>query len=600
MSSKQKKTNRGNYVSRSRQFMQMSRLKQVVVIVVIVAIVAALGLTGWGIYHTQVGPYNEPAFLIDGETYDMGYFIDTLKSYYGNVSAGVLSSYTQYGEQEIEQFAGYVEEQVITNQIILRGSAALGLTIDREEIKADLKALGLPVTDEYIDLFMAEQLVEQQVPSSQPQVHVKAILAESEATAQAAIDRLVLWEDFEVVATEVSRLAGAAVASNNLGWLTYDEANLRVGSEKFAEIVFAGPPDVIVGPVYDDTVTKKYGYWVMKVLEKKEATDIVSASVNVEGLLVGSLEEAEDVISRLNAGADIDELAREVSQLPTAAEKGAEIGWFSEWQLKGDSLAVFDLEVNEISQPIADNQVETTGGYWVYTIVEKDNKRELSVQQKNTLITNLLETLEAELQKDPDYSAESLLTPEMRVFAIDQVVIAQGKGSVFIRNSKLPDGLTDTPYEQQLEVYGTRKGNTWSITQGSLPTGLTLDPETGLVSGTPVYAGGSSFTIEVNNGLRYWQQEMFMRVNFTVSITTESLTAGKVGEAYSADLEAMVNSDEYLWAISEGTLPDGLKLDPLGGAITGTPETAGSFTFTLMVKDPYSTAEKVFTLDITE
>ena len=118
----------------------------------------------------------------------------------------------------------------------------------------------------------------------------------------------------------------------------------------------------------------------------------------------------------------------------------------------------------------------------------------------------------AELEKDPNYNVESLLTEEMRVSAINEVVLAQGKGSVLIRTNSLPAGEVGVSYSQQLEAYGNQKGNTWSITEGSLPDGLSLDGSTGVISGTPEYAGGHSLTIEVNSGLHYWTQDFTMRV----------------------------------------------------------------------------------------
>jgi len=81
-------------------------------------------------------------------------------------------------------------------------------------------------------------------------------------------------------------------------------------------------------------------------------------------------------------------------------------------------------------------------------------------------------------------------------------------------------------------------------------------------------------------------------------ITTTSLPNGVVGQAYSTQLQG---TDVDSWSLSSGALPDGLALST-SGAITGTPTTAGTFTFTVAASgssstDPSATAS--FTITIT-
>lgn len=62
------------------------------------------------------------------------------------------------------------------------------------------------------------------------------------------------------------------------------------------------------------------------------------------------------------------------------------------------------------------------------------------------------------------------------------------------------------------------------------------------------------------------------------SITTTSLSDGKVGEAYSQTLAA-TGTAPITWSIDSSSLPAGLTLSD--GTISGTPTTAGTFTFTV-------------------
>jgi hypothetical protein len=69
------------------------------------------------------------------------------------------------------------------------------------------------------------------------------------------------------------------------------------------------------------------------------------------------------------------------------------------------------------------------------------------------------------------------------------------------------------------------------------------------------------------------------------SIATAELPDGEEKGAYEARLEACLGKEPYTWAITNGSLPDGLGLDTNSGNISGTPTRAGDFDFTVMVTD---------------
>jgi hypothetical protein len=71
----------------------------------------------------------------------------------------------------------------------------------------------------------------------------------------------------------------------------------------------------------------------------------------------------------------------------------------------------------------------------------------------------------------------------------------------------------------------------------------------------------------------------------TVTITTTSLPNGTVQTAYSATLQATGGTSPYTWSVSTGSLPAGLNLASATGAISGTPTTAGTSSFTIQVAD---------------
>ena len=70
----------------------------------------------------------------------------------------------------------------------------------------------------------------------------------------------------------------------------------------------------------------------------------------------------------------------------------------------------------------------------------------------------------------------------------------------------------------------------------------------------------------------------------TLTIDTNSLPYGTIGQAYTAQLQASGGSGSYSWTIVQGNLPPGLSLN-LRGGITGAPTAAGMFTFVVQVLD---------------
>jgi hypothetical protein len=64
----------------------------------------------------------------------------------------------------------------------------------------------------------------------------------------------------------------------------------------------------------------------------------------------------------------------------------------------------------------------------------------------------------------------------------------------------LPDGLLGSSYRKTIEATGDDP-ITWSLDSGDLPRGLTLNPETGVVSGRPTLVGTFTFTVRASNGV---------------------------------------------------------------------------------------------------
>lgn len=157
---------------------------------------------------------------------------------------------------------------------------------------------------------------------------------------------------------------------------------------------------------------------------------------------------------------------------------------------------------------------------------------------------------------------------------------------VWITTTALPNGVVRSPYSATLTAGGTGPF-TWSIVVGSgtLPTGLTLNASTGVISGTPTATGKKTFKVKVvGAGGKSATKALAITIVTagTISITTSSLPNGTVSSAYAATLTAS-GTGPFTWSLASGSLPAGLSLNASTGAIGGTPTTAGTSSFTAKV-----------------
>lgn len=120
---------------------------------------------------------------------------------------------------------------------------------------------------------------------------------------------------------------------------------------------------------------------------------------------------------------------------------------------------------------------------------------------------------------------------------------------------------------------------------GINPSGESLDPAFSRDAAALAFSSVASNLIPSDdNGAR----DVFILATGVVDapiIVSPSLPAARRGEGYSAALTVVGGRQPLFWTLHEGLLPPGLFLDPQSGRITGLPQKAGSFTFTLLVMD---------------
>lgn len=130
---------------------------------------------------------------------------------------------------------------------------------------------------------------------------------------------------------------------------------------------------------------------------------------------------------------------------------------------------------------------------------------------------------------------------------------------------------------------------TYALGSGALPAGVTVNPTTGALSGTPTVAGTFVFTLTATDSTagtagQASQSYSLSIVSPTLSITPATLPGGSFGVAYSQTLSSTGGTAPYGYAITAGALPGGITLDT-AGLLSGTPNAAGSFSFNVSVTD---------------
>ena len=169
----------------------------------------------------------------------------------------------------------------------------------------------------------------------------------------------------------------------------------------------------------------------------------------------------------------------------------------------------------------------------------------------------------------------------------------------------LPSATVNVPYSHTLEPRGGTPPYTFSLTNGSLPTGLTLDPSTGVISGTPLTTSASSIGI----GLADSSGDYAIR-SFTLNIYSLRITNPEVipvvatnGEPFSYTF-VVDPPGSYEWSVSSippdfssNPLPHGLALNSSTGELSGIPvDDPDRYNFYITASNATTSVTKSFAL----
>ena len=404
---------------------QRKRRQRIFMIVGISVIAVVGGIIGGGWYTEQYQPLQETVIRVNDTEFSMGDYVDMLRLQ--------EKAYSQFrGQSEyayyLQILAGNVERAMEQNELIRQAAEKLGIVVTNEEVKERLNSTDPPLGAEYREVVRAQILLErllaeyfdQQVPLATEQRHVLAMFLESEAQAIEVRARIIEGEDFGELAGELSLESSSQTQNGDLGWHPARIISESMGLPVVEDYAFNAGAGDLSQPLLDETRSKGVGYWVVKLIDKDE--DNQGELYNVQVMILGSEEEAREVITRLESGEDFATLAKELSQHSASKEDGGELGWLSPDEVySGVEDFVFNAEPGEVSEPIRDEVVVTTGGYWLVQVLAVEADRELATEDRTLLKNKALIAWSNALWDDPVNEVESFLDADKKNWAIARV-----------------------------------------------------------------------------------------------------------------------------------------------------------------------------------
>lgn len=143
----------------------------------------------------------------------------------------------------------------------------------------------------------------------------------------------------------------------------------------------------------------------------------------------------------------------------------------------------------------------------------------------------------------------------------------------------------------------SNKGVTWSVSGGGTLSNQTAAAVT--YTAPASVTGATTATVTATSAASSSATAaLTITVNPPPAVTTTTLTAATVGTAYSATLAATGGAGALSWALSQGTLPQGLSLST-AGVLAGTPTAAGKSSFSVTVTDAAKTTSAAAALTLT-
>jgi len=187
--------------------------------------------------------------------------------------------------------------------------------------------------------------------------------------------------------------------------------------------------------------------------------------------------------------------------------------------------------------------------------------------------------------------AITITTTNLYGAATNTLNLDLASGAPLITSALTKSGKQGTSFSYTIKA--TNNPATYSATP--LPTGLNLDPVSGIISGIPLVNGTFPVTIGSVNMFGSDSQTLTITLATNVPVITSALTASGTEEgAFSYTIKAN-NAPNSFWATS---LPIGLTVNTNTGVISGIPLYAGNYSVPIFAANGYGVGSNTLQLSV--
>jgi hypothetical protein len=393
------------------KWQRQMKIRRIVIIAAVVFLVGISSWIGYGFYKDyKSDPLRQVVIKVNNVQFNMEYFVDVLDLVYINFTGGNATELYYYGDY----FASMAADTIINDELLKQAAGEeLGIEVTTDDIDAGLEARGWPNEKAYRDIVNAALLQEKVNEHFDPgenatieQADAQVMLLESQEVADEVMARIEAGGNFTALAEE---FACNSSVERDLGWLPKE----LMPNTSIANAAFNLTPGDISQAIYDATAIKDVGYWLIEVTSAQNET------INAQVMLLGSAAEAEQVEAELAAGGNFSALAGNYSQHESKTN-GGKLDGLKRGVMKSTAFdqVAFNMTLNLVSEPVKDESVQTTGGYWIVKVIDSGD-RQLDEQLREDLRDKRSnDWLEAWRNSS---TIENLLDKDKNAWAIDEV-----------------------------------------------------------------------------------------------------------------------------------------------------------------------------------